>query len=222
MRYVFGLHGDGNAFAQVGTLAHSILERYAKGELTIAQMAPTFKKEFSSAVTEPFPKFFKDLKDIYYKGTLAYFNNFSGFGNHKILAVEDRFDVDIDDWVFNGVIDLLLEDEDGNLIVEDHKSKSGFKSKAEQKKYARQLYLYAHYVYQKYGKFPKKLIFNMFRKQFLLEIDFNEIDYLEALDWAKKTVVDIRNEEDYEPEFDDFYCDNLCDFRKGACRFRKK
>ena len=222
MRYVFGLHGDGNAFAQVGTLAHSILERYAKGELKISEMAKAFKKEFSSAVTEPFPKFFRDLKDIYYKGTLAYFNNFKGFGNYKVLAVEDRFDVEIDDWIFNGVIDLVLEDEEGNIIVEDHKSKSSFKSKTEQHKYARQLYLYAHYIIKKYGKTPKRLIFNMFRKQVLLEIEFNENDYQEALEWAKETVSQIRIEEKYEPSFDDFYCDNLCDFRKGTCRFRCK
>ena len=78
MRYVFGLHGVGNAFSQVGTLAHSILEQYAKGELKISEMANQFQIRFPKEVTETFPKFFKDLKEIYYKGTLSYFKNFKG------------------------------------------------------------------------------------------------------------------------------------------------
>lgn len=222
MRYIFGLHGVGNAFSQVGTLAHSILEQYAKGELKISEMANQFKIRFPKEVTETFPKFFKDLKEIYYKGILAYFKDFKGFGPYKVLAVEDRFETEIDDWLFNGVIDLVLEDKDGNIIIEDHKSKSSFKNKAEQQKYARQLYLYAHYVMQKYGKPPKELIFNMFRKQILVRIPFNAEEYKEALQWAKNTVLAIREEQTYEPTFDDFFCDNLCDFRNGSCRFRHK
>lgn len=215
------MHGIGNAFAQVGTLAHSILERYANGELKCGELAKVFKKEFSQEVTLEFPEFFHDLRDIYYKGTLAYFKQFNGFGDYKILSAEEKFEVEIDDWIFNGVIDLRLEDKDGNLIIEDHKSKSSFKNKEEQKKYARQLYLYAHYIIEKYGVTPKTLVFNMFRKQKLLEIPFNQEDYKEALEWARNTVAQIRKEDTYEPTKDDFYCGNLCDFRDGICRFNK-
>lgn len=222
MRYIFGLRGDENAFAQSGKLAHSILERYAKGELELFELSEVFEKEFQETVTEKFPKFFKDLRSIYYNDTLKYFNNFEGFGNYKILAVEDRFKTEIDDWIFIGIIDLLLEDENGNIIIEDHKSKSSFKNKAEQKKYARQLYLYAHYIIKKYGKRPIKLVFNMFRKQDLVEIPFSDEDYNEALSWARNTVTKIREEEDYKPTYDEFFCNNLCDFRERFCRFKKE
>lgn len=161
------------------------------------------------------------MKDIYYKGTLEYFKQFKGFGDYDILCAEEKFEVEIDDWIFNGVIDLRLKDRDGNLIIEDHKSKSSFKNKEEQKKYARQLYLYAHYVIKEYGIVPKKLIFNMFRKQSIVEIPFNQEDYQEALQWARDTVKQIREEEIYTPTKDDFYCGNLCDFRNGICRFNK-
>ena len=56
----------------------------------------------------------------------------------------------------------------------DHKSKGKFKSKKEQAEYARQLYVYAKYVKEKYGKFPKVLIFNMFNAGELIKIPFNK------------------------------------------------
>ena len=68
---------------------------------------------------------------------------------------------------FNGIIDLVYEDEQGRLIVHDYKSKSSFKNKAEQKKYARQLYLYSLHIKEKYGinlgEEKKSLIYSRLR-----------------------------------------------------------
>ena len=221
MRYIFGIHGKENAFAQCGSLAHSILERYAKGQLELYELADTFDKEFDDAVTMRFPHFFCDLRKKYHDDIVVYFDHFNGFGKYKILGVEDKFNVDIDDWTFTGIIDLLLEDPEGNLVVLDHKSKAEFKSKKEMHKYARQLYLYAFYVETKYGKRPTKLVFNMFRKRNIVEIPFSEEDYQEALQWARDTVAAIRTETEYEPTFDDFFCENLCDFRGKLCKYHK-
>ena len=63
-----------------------------------------------------------------------------------------------------GFIDLLVRDRnDGRLIVVDHKSKSRFKSDQELELYGFQPYLYAEWVLQTYGEYPKELVFNLFR-----------------------------------------------------------
>lgn len=192
------------------------MERCAKDELSLWDLATTYEQEFDTAVPEEFPSlpFCKDLKGLYYQQGLSYCENFKGYPDQKILEVEANFVIPIDDWLFNGIIDLLYIDEQGRLVVQDYKSKSSFKSKAEQKEYARQLYLYSLYVKEKYGKFPELLRFSMFRKQKYTDIPFNTSDCEEALSWAKNTVSAIRNCWDFSPSCEDFYGNQLCNHRE--------
>ena len=136
------------------------MERYAKGNLSLWDLATTYENEFDTAVPEEFPSFpfCQDMRGLYYEQGLNYLRNFGGYPKYKILGVESQFDIDIDDWVFNGIIDLVYEDEQGRLVVHDYKSKSSFKNKAEQKKYARQLYLYSLHIKEKYGKYDAYFI----------------------------------------------------------------
>ena len=161
----------------------------------------------------PVSQFCKNMKELYYKQGVSFLSGFSGYDKDKILEVESEFEIKIDDWMFTGIMDLLYEDENGNLILLDYKSKSGFKNKEEKHKYARQLFLYCKYVYDKYNKFPDKLIFWTFRKQVQIEVPFTEDDYLEAWIWAKDTVKKIRNCKDFYPSCDEFYGNNLCNHR---------
>ena len=192
------------------------MERYAKGELDLWNLVNTYEWEFDTAVPEPFPssKFCKNMKELYYNQGLEYLKNFPGYADRKILEVEAAFDHDIDDWTFNGIIDLVYEDKDGKLIIQDYKSKSSFKSKKEQAEYARQLYLYSLYVKDKYGKYPDALRFMMFRKNTVVEIPFNENSLNEALDWARNTVKEIRECWSFPPSCEDFYSKNLCNHRE--------
>ena len=128
------------------------MERYANGEIELWDLADVYEWEFDAAVPEEFPPsdFCKDkngkkitMRELYYQQGLDFLKNFPGYDELKILEVESNFDIEIDDWIFTGVIDLVLEDKDGNLIIQDYKSKSSFKSKKEQAEYARQLYLYS-------------------------------------------------------------------------------
>lgn len=156
LTYIEHQKGTGNCFSSFGTEVHSIMERYAKGKLSLWDLASTYEKEFDAAVPEEFPSFpfCQDMRGLYYEQGLNYLRNFGGYPKYKILGVESQFDIAIDDWVFNGIIDLVYEDEQGRLVVHDYKSKSSFKNKAEQKKYARQLYLYSLHIKEKYGKYP--------------------------------------------------------------------
>lgn len=192
------------------------MERYAKNELSLWDLASTYEWEFDSAVPEEFPSlpFCANLKELYYEQGLNYLRNFGGYPKYKILEVEKQFDIDIDDWTFNGVIDLVYEDEQGRLIVHDYKSKSSFKSKAEQKEYARQLYLYSLHIKEKYGRYPDILRFMMFRKETAIDIPFKMDGLTEAVNWAKDTVQSIRNCWDFSPSCEDFFGNNLCNHRE--------
>lgn len=218
-KYVEKSEGATNAFASYGTLVHSIMERYAKGEAEVWDLPGIYEWEFESAIPERFPyNKYADLRASYYTSGLEFLNNFQGYDKYKILGVEEKFEIDLGGWILNGIVDLIYQDEDGRLIIRDYKSKSSFKNKKEQKEYARQLYLYSAYVNQKYGRYPDELQFLMFRKQQIVSITFDQEAFKEAFDWAEDTVKNIREAFDYPPTCDDYYSRHLCDSRE-ICEF---
>ena len=209
--------GEGNAFSSFGTLVHSILERYENGELKLNELADTFESEFVESVPYKFPyNRYCNLRNKYYKQGLEFLKTFRGFEGYKILGVEEKFESIIDDFVFTGIIDLIYEDNDGNLVVHDWKSKSDFKNNAEMHQYARQLYSYCIYVKEKFGRFPDICRFYMFRTQKPVDIKFSEYDFDEAIDWIKNTVKTIRECWDFQPKHDDWFCNQLCNHRKNC------
>ena len=115
-----------NSFAEYGTHCHSLLERWAKGELMSFELADAYEAEYDEAVKHYFPPFPKGLAGRYYDEGLQYFRCFDGFGDDmEILSVEDKFELDIRDNRFVGIADLVLRDRNsGGITVIDHKSKS--------------------------------------------------------------------------------------------------
>ena len=90
-RYILGLKGEGNCYSSYGTLVHSIMERYAKGELKLNELADVFDWEFDNAIPEPFPtKMFGnpyDMRGNYYKDGINFLSNFKGYKDYNILGV---------------------------------------------------------------------------------------------------------------------------------------
>ena len=215
LTYIDKLKGEDNAFALYGSLVHSLMERYAKHEIDLWDLPNIYEKEFENAVSMKFPSctYCKNMKQLYFEQGLSFLQSFEGYDNYKILEVESEFSIPVDDWIFTGIIDLLYEDENGNLVLLDYKSKSGFKNRLEKQKYARQLFLYCNYIYEKYHKFPDKMIFWTFRKKIQIEIPFTHDGFLEANCWAKYTVKQIRNCTDFYPSCDEFYSKELCNHR---------
>jgi RecB family exonuclease len=205
------------------------MEQYAKGEAELWDLPQMYEWQFDTAVPEKFPhNKYVDLRDSYYSQGLNFLKSFEGYEDLNILGVEEEFTINIDDWQFNGFIDLVFKDKDGRLIIRDYKSKASFKNDNEKHKYARQLYLYSLYAKEKYGRYPDELQFLMFRKQREpVRIPFNIEDLEEAVQWAKDTVAIIRNAFDYPAQCDDFYGENLCNHReycplKPPSKFKKK
>lgn len=227
--------GENNTFAGYGTMAHEILEKYYNGDLKAEDMKEEYQKGFSEecgdGVIMYAPKkdgdyFEKDLTELYYNSGLEYFSDFEGFDDLNILGVEEEFSFLLSyndvNFILGGFIDLVAE-KDGYLYVIDHKSKGKFKSKAEKKKYRRQLALYSLAAERKWGKPVKEVWFNQFRLNHIEKFKLDDEMVEEALMWATDTVKAIESEFMWLPNTSDkFYCKNLCDIREKCPYFNHK
>lgn len=212
-----------NAFAQYGTLIHSILDEWASGEITKEEMPDEYIDRYSDVVTCAFPRYLtiKGYAEKSYNAGLDYLMNFDGFKGYKVLNSEEKFQVTIEGRLFNGIIDLMLEDEQtGKLIVMDHKSKTLSTFRKEESKMYRQQYLYSVYVKEKYGRYPDVLAFNLFKEGGIIkQKDFVKEEYDEVIAWAVDIMEQIENAEmlDYmlgAKDAPDNFCKTLCNMRE--------
>lgn len=233
------LEKDQNAFAQWGTLGHSLFERYVNGELELYELGNTYENEYDEAVTLRFPpNKYVDLGESYHDKGKEYFETWEGFPDSwELVESEREIHLDIGGNTFIGFIDLIVKDKNtGRYIVVDHKSKSKFKNEEERDEYARQLYLYALYIKAEYGEFPSHLIFNMFRANDVVTIDFDEKNLENAVFWFKNTIENIKKDNKFDDKItilfrqkkkslkefkkDDFFCNELCSVRSYCNRSR--
>ena len=189
--YLDALPRVDNAFSDWGSFMHSLLERYFKGELEFFELSQAYQAGYAAAVKCKFPpNRFVDLTERYYAAGKSYLDSFDGsaFEGCEIIGVEQKVKLTIHGRPFVGVIDLLLQKGEDYTIC-DHKSKSAFKSQKERDEYARQLYLYAVFVHEKFGKWPVKLVFHMVRSGGeLVKIPFDEEACEAAQDWFSDTI----------------------------------
>lgn len=222
LQYIEKLKGIDNAFGQFGTHCHGILERYFKKELSLFDLSYEYTSTYNKNVTEKFPwNKYKDLKTSYFNAGREYFDNFKGFDNYEILAVEKEILCNVDKYKFTGYIDLIIRNKNNQIIMIDHKSKSKFKSKKEFKEYLRQLYLYCIAVYEEYGEYPAKLFFNMFKEKKWEGTGFDINALEEAKQWVVSTIDKIMKTEKFSPLSNDFYCRNICGQRLNCGYYRK-
>lgn len=207
-KYVLDQSEEENAFAQHGKFAHNILERCLKGELMPFELADIYESEYKNNVTQPFP--YLNTARSFYDKTLQYFQNYDDF-HGEIVAVEEKLETKFGEYNFVGYADLLLKDEHGYVLV-DHKSHAAFKSKAERKEYFKQLYLYAECIKRKYGEYPYKLTFNMFRIPKLEEELFAPSQHKDTVIWFEDAVTRILQNTDWDCNVNSWYCNQLCGF----------
>lgn len=226
---------DSSAMAQFGSLMHTILEKYAKGELDLFDLNDYYEEHFNEEVTYDFPpNKYVDLRDKYYQQGLDYLDNINlDFDRYEILGVEKKVLFSIGGYECIGFIDLLLRDKNtGEIIIEDHKSasigilKSGKIAKKDQEhfeSFKKQLYLYSKPILEEYGSVDK-LKWNLFKEQKFIEIPFNQDEYEESIKWAEDTIKRIESETEWginkelvkakqENKYPPFYCMNLCSMR---------
>lgn len=212
LQFIDHIPQDGNAFSDYGSFCHKLLEEWAKGELPAIAMAEEYEAGYDNAVTHSFPPFPKGMPQRYYDAGLAYFESFDGFGDEwEILSAEEKFEISIGGYPFVGIADLILKNKnDGSIWVIDHKSKSGTSMTKELSTYRRQLYTYAAHVKEKYGVFPAKLSFNMFKEGTWIHEDFDMRMYEDTMKWVVETIESILLETEWKPCPSSYFCRFIC------------
>ena len=224
-----------SSFGQFGTLMHTILEKYEKGELDIFDLSQYYEDHFNEYVTCEFPNNkYVSLYEKYYQAGLEYLNNIDlDIISQEILGVEKQVSFNIGGHEFIGFIDLLLRDKQtGDITILDHKSasigilKSGKVAKKDRDhfdSFKKQLYLYSKPVIDEYGHVDK-LKWNLFKEQKYIEIPFDKDEYEAAIQWAEDIINTIEAETEWninndlvkamiDGKYPPFYCMNLCSQR---------
>lgn len=228
--------GLSNIFAEIGSLTHDILDEWGKGQFeTTDEMADEFLFRFDLEVVTPPPARLAKLGwvDKQRNNLEDFFRNFDEFKGYKILSTEESFEVEIAGRRFVGIVDMICEENDtGALVIYDHKSKKIADFKEHEDEMYKQQYLYAKYVYEKYGRYPDKLAFHLFKEngaKFERPFDLN--DYNATLEWAVHQMEKIESNEMMDwmicmeqptkkngtPD-DCFFCENICSYR-NICPF---
>lgn len=216
LNYIDQYTKESKFYSSYGSLMHDILELYYNGKLSKSQLPVEFLIRFSTEVKGLRPS--PNIVESYLNKGLEYLRNIKDF-ELTTLAVERRFNFDIKGIPMTGFIDYLGE-KDGDIYLIDHKShelkpRSGrVKPTAKDREldeYLRQLYLYSIAVEQEFNKKPAYLCFNCFKSGVLIKEKFDEQKQQEAIQWAVDTVEKIKNDTDFDPNYDYFYCRWICD-----------
>lgn len=204
----------GNAFSDYGTFAHSLLEKWARGELDVFSMQDAWNNGYDKAITHDFPPYMKGYSEKAKQMGSEYFGSFAGFDGYRVVAAEEDFITDVGGNKFHGIVDLILQSvDDGSYMVIDHKTKSGSSMKKDFDLFRRQLYIYAAYVKEKYGKYPSKLAFNMIKTGELIEEEFSQETMDDTIRWVNDIIERIAMDTRFEPCPSSHMCQFMCDVR---------
>ena len=232
LHYIDCNRAENGFFSEFGSLMHEILEKYAKGELSLFELNQYYEEHFNEAIPHDAPpNKYVDIRQSYYEKGLEYLDNIDLLTEeYEVLGVEKKVTFQIDGRDFIGFIDLLLRHkETGEIVILDHKSasikilKNGNISKSDQehfKEFKRQLYLYSIPIIEEYGHVDS-LKWNLFKEQKWIEIPWEQEDYDEAIQWARDTIAAISKETEWNPNPDLFYCRYLCGQRNAACEYKQ-
>lgn len=232
MHYIECIKSQSNFFSEYGSLLHSILEKYAKGELSLFELNQYYEDHFNDEIPHDAPpNKYVDIRQSYFDKGMDYLNNIDLDleQQYEVLGVEKKVDFELFGKKFVGFIDLLVRDKASDeLIIIDHKSasikilKNGKISKSDQNhflEFKRQLYLYSIPIIKDYGP-VSKLKWNMFKDQKWIEIPWKQEECDEAVKWVKDTLELIEKETAWTPSPDAYYCRFLCGQRNNACEYK--
>lgn len=209
-------------FSSYGSFVHEALELFYKGELTADDLPFYYLSNFSKKVSGFAPS--ESIRSNYrLQGLECMLHPVRPA--EKILAVEQKLDFRIGRYAFTGVIDLLLEREDGGLVIWDNKSRalkprSGrakpTKTDQELDKYLRQLYIYAAAVEQSRTILPSELVFYCYRTGTIIREKFDLDAYFAAKQWAEGVIDTICTTKTFLPSVNFYFCKNLCDIAEDC------
>lgn len=224
LRYIEGQEGKGSFYAENGKIIHGILEEILNGTLSIYDAPSEYLERYENI--ENTTK--QSIMDKTFDACLEYLNNLSEdvLEGYHVVGSEIKINFKIGKHKFIGFVDLLLQDEDDNFIVVDHKSSDPFLKKNGQpyantreqfENYVRQLNLYCYGIEQSLGIRPNKIVFNHFKANgvtTVLPVKQEDID--SSVEWAKDVIKRIYKDDAFEPLKKTGFCYRLCDYRKDC------
>ncbi len=222
LKYIKKYEDTPQFYSSYGSFMHKLIEGFYKGELSKEEMQIKFLFDFKKEVKGVRPS--ADTVQKYIQAGRNYLENFTPFP-FNVAGVEKEVRFKIDNMPFIGFIDFLGE-KDGEYYIIDHKSRdlkprskrqSPTLNDHELDKKLRQLYLYGAAVKQENGKFPKALCFNCFKNGVFITEPFNKTAYDEAVSWAKNSIEEIKDAEDFHPLIDYFKCRFICGVNNECC-----
>lgn len=217
---------EGNFYSEAGGFMHEILEKIFSNKITLDKAIDYFTDNYSNAIVYPARRSTVEKK---YSQGLDYLASLdlNDMVQYEILGVEKEVRFELDGYKFIGFIDLLIRNKTTKeIIIVDHKSSDHFLKKdgtplKNQKDnfeaYSKQMYLYSKAVYDEYGKYPTRIVWNHFYDMQVTNIPFNKDDYDAALQWAVEIIRKIYADSEFNAVNNYMMCGVLCGYRNSCC-----
>lgn len=213
---------EGNFYAEVGSFMHEVNAKIFDRTLNIDGAIDYYINNYENNVVYTAKQ--STMEKKYNQGIdyLAAFDT-EKLKDYEILGVEKEVHFKIDKYNFIGFIDLLLRSKQINkILIVDHKSLDHFMKKdgtplknqlPHFEAYSKQMYLYSKAVYEEYGEYPDRIIWNHFFDQQITNIPFNNDDYENALKWAVDIIHAIYKDRKFNAKQTYMLCSVLCNYR---------
>lgn len=215
----------GNAYSDFGSFCHSLLEKYIKGEYKKEQLLEVYEDTFFDEI-QSFSIGKNDPLDKLYDYGYDYFSNVNiDTKVMKPIYVEENIEFNLGKHKFRGIIDFMYEDENGDVVILDHKtseypiSQKGTIKKSKESVmlgYQRQLGIYTIGVLQLQKYKPKYIGWNFIRGGKIYKIPITPEILEDAKTWGLDVIDRIYNEESFAKNKQYFMCSTLCDFRNDC------
>lgn len=228
LRYIEQKTGEGSFYAENGKIMHDIIDKLIKGTLSIYDAPTEYLERFNEI--ENTTK--QSIMDKTYEACVLYLNGLSEdvLDGYHVVGSEIKINFKIGKHKFVGFIDLLLQDEEDNFIIVDHKSSEPFLKKDGQpyastreqfENYVKQLNLYCYGLEQSTGIRPSKIVFNHFKSNgatTVLQVRQEDVDA--SVEWAKGVIKKIYKDDIFDALKKTGFCYRLCDYRRD-CEYLK-
>lgn len=226
------VEGERNGYAEIGSYAHSLLEKMLKKEMTVDEALDDCANNFFDYITDT--SINDNTLNAKYVALCEYLSeiNEKVLDGYEIVSTEKMMWWNVDKYRMCGVVDLLLRNKKtGKLVLVDHKSsphylkKDGKPLKSQLNnftKYKKQMYLYAHAIKQEYGEYPAVIAWNHFLDGgSITSIQFCEKDLEDTLAWAEEIIRKIEDDHEFLPNTGSYVmCNMYCDYRNGICEYK--
>ena len=216
---------EGNFFSDIGSFMHDVNAKILDKSLMIEDAIEYYIDNYENYVVYTVNQSIMEKK---YNQGIDYLMSFNSniLKNYEILGVEKKVNFKIENYKFVGYIDLLLRNKDTKeILLVDHKSTNHFLKKDGTplkdklsffETYSNQMYLYSKAVYEEYGEFPKRIIWNHFFEQAITNIPFDINEYKKAIQWALDVIKAIYKDSKFNANKTYMMCNVLCGYRNSC------